>query len=98
MCVRRKNIDKQRKKRRTQGKIPFLQNLEQEYTQLKTDFGNKRSAKQLLSFSDAQKNATAINWDNFKPVKPTFTGTKVFDAVSTEDLLSYIDWNPFFIS
>lgn len=79
-------------------KIPFLKSLEEEYSKLKTDFGNKRTAKQLLSFMDAQKNATQLRWDNFKPVTPTFTGTKVFDQVSLEDLVPYIDWNPFFIT
>ncbi len=79
-------------------KTPFLENLEQEYAKLKTDFGNKRSAKQLLTFRDAQQNATAINWDHFTPVTPAFTGTKIFDSVSLEELIPYIDWNPFFIT
>ncbi len=79
-------------------KSGFLQNIDQEYAKLKIDFGNKKTAKQLLNFSDAQKNATKIIWDNFTPVTPSFTGTKLFNDISLDDIAPYIDWNPFFIT
>ena len=39
-----------------------------------------------------------IDWDNFKPVTPTFTGTKIFDTFSLSEIAEYIDWQPFFIA
>ncbi len=79
-------------------KIDFLQNIQSEYLQLKTDFANKKSAKQYLKFADAQKNGYRIEWDNFLPVSPAFTGTKLFDHYPLEEIAEYIDWQPFFIA
>jgi 5-methyltetrahydrofolate--homocysteine methyltransferase len=79
-------------------KSGFLQNLKAEYDKLKTDFGNKKSVKQFLSFADAQQNGAAINWDNFTPIQPTFTGTKIFEDYPLAEIAEYIDWQPFFIA
>ena len=79
-------------------KVDFLQNIQSEYLQLKTDFANKKSAKQYLKFPDAQKNGYRIDWNNFTPVTPTFTGTKLFDHYPLEEIAEYIDWQPFFIA
>ena len=79
-------------------KPAFLEGIKTEYTKLKQDFGNKRSAKTLLSFVEAQENKFGIDWKDFKPVKPTFTGTKVFKDYSLDEISNYIDWQPFFIA
>ncbi len=76
----------------------FLSNLKSEYEKLKSDFGNKRSAKTLLPFDAAQKNKLAIDWKGFAPVKPTFTGNKVFKQYDLNEISRYIDWQPFFIA
>ncbi len=79
-------------------KPAFLQNIKVEYDKLKTDFANKKSVKQFLPFAQAQKNGAVINWDNFTPVKPTFTGTKLFKDYPLQEIAEYIDWQPFFIA
>ena len=79
-------------------KPAFLQNIKEEYTKLKTDFGNKRSAKQYLPFADAQNNPAPIDWTGFTPVKPSFTGTKMLTHFPLEEIAPYIDWQPFFIA
>ena len=79
-------------------KTEFLQNIQTEYLKLKTDFANKKSAKQYLKFPEAQKNSTIIDWPNFTPVVPTFTGTQLFDNYPLEEIAEYIDWQPFFIA
>ena len=79
-------------------KPAFLQNIKAEYDKLKTDFANKKSVKQFLPFAQAQKNGAVINWDNFTPVKPTFTGTKIFEDYPLQEIAEYIDWQPFFIA
>jgi len=79
-------------------KVPFLSDLKSEYTKLKYDFDNKKVVKQYLTYEAANKNKFAINWDNYQPVKPNFTGTKVFDNYDLNELRSYIDWKPFFIT
>jgi 5-methyltetrahydrofolate--homocysteine methyltransferase len=79
-------------------KPAFLKTIGNEYAKLKEDFANKKTAKQYLSFADAQKNKTKIDWDNFTPVKPAFIGTKIFDDYPLSEIAAYIDWQPFFIA
>jgi 5-methyltetrahydrofolate--homocysteine methyltransferase len=79
-------------------KKPFLKNIEAEYIKLKLDFSNKKSGKQLLSYTDACKNKTKINWSVFEPVIPAMTGVKVFDSADLQEIAEYIDWQPFFIA
>ncbi|MFV0604780.1 MAG: methionine synthase [Niabella sp.] len=79
-------------------KEPFLQGVKKEYTKLAEDFASKRAVKEYLPFSEAQKNKTAIDWDNYSPFVPTYTGTKVFDNVPLAELRQYVDWQPFFIA
>lgn len=81
-----------------ENKPAFLQNIKEEYEKLKTDFGNKRSAKQYLTFAEAQKNPAKIDWESFTPVEPTFTGVKTFNDYSLAEIAEYIDWQPFFIA
>ncbi|HRH48569.1 MAG TPA: methionine synthase [Panacibacter sp.] len=80
------------------NKPAFLESLTKEYTKLKDDFANKKSTKQYLSFEDAQKNKVKIEWENYTPPIPTFTGTKVFEDFPLATLREYIDWKPFFIA
>lgn len=79
-------------------KTTFLDGIKIEYDKLKIDFGNKKSAKQYLPFAIAQANGAAIDWDAFSPVKPRFTGTKIFSNYSLSEISEFIDWQPFFIA
>lgn len=79
-------------------KTDFLSGIKGEYDKLREDFANKKTVKNYLRFEEAQKNTAAIDWDNFKPVAPTFTGTKTFDGVDLKEIAEYIDWQPFFIA
>jgi 5-methyltetrahydrofolate--homocysteine methyltransferase len=81
-----------------ENKDEFLSGIKTEYEKLKKDFGNKRSAKAMLSFADAQKNKSVIDWDNFTPAKPNFTGVKVFSDYDLNEIYEYLDWQPFFIA
>ncbi len=51
-----------------------------------------------MKFEDAQKNGAIIDWDNFSPVAPTFTGTKILKDYPLAEIAKYIDWQPFFIA
>lgn len=79
-------------------KPAFLQGIQAEYEKLRDDFNNKKVVKQFLRFEEAQNNKVKIDWNNFTPVAPTFTGAKQFDAYDLEEIRSYIDWQPFFIA
>jgi 5-methyltetrahydrofolate--homocysteine methyltransferase len=79
-------------------KKPFLENIDTEYFKLKTDFANKKSTKQLLSYAVARVNKTKIDWTKFEPYKPAFLGVKIFEPESLQEISEYIDWQPFFIT
>ncbi len=80
------------------NKKTFLEGIETEYKKLREDFANKRAIKQYIPFHDAQKNGVKIDWTNFTPTRPQFTGTKVFDGYDLAEIRRYIDWGPFFIA
>jgi 5-methyltetrahydrofolate--homocysteine methyltransferase len=77
---------------------PFLQEVTKEYQQLADDFANKKTVKQFLPFTEAQKNKTVIDWDTYQAIEPQFTGTRIIDNYDLNEIRKYIDWNPFFIA
>jgi 5-methyltetrahydrofolate--homocysteine methyltransferase len=79
-------------------KKPFLENIDTEYFKLKTDFANKKSAKQLLTYAEARANKLKIDWKSFEPTKPALLGVKIFDTVPLKEIAEFIDWQPFFIA
>lgn len=79
-------------------KNPLLQQIDAEYSGLRDDFANRKSAKQYWPFLDAQKNKINIDFSGYLPPQPTFTGTKLFDSYSLSEIARYIDWKPFFIT
>ena len=79
-------------------KEDFLKGINTEYIKLKENFDNKKVVKNYLPYEEAKKNKVQIDWSNYKPVTPTFTGTKVFDNFDLNELRPFIDWKPFFIA
>lgn len=79
-------------------KTAFLDGIKDEYEKLRADFGNKKTVKNYLPFAEAQQNGATIDWNTFKPVTPTFTGTRILDGYDLAEIAEYIDWQPFFIA
>ncbi len=80
------------------SKPALLKQLNEEYAKLKHGFDNKKSNKNYLSYQKALENKVNIDWTTYQPVKPQFTGTKVFDNFDLNELRHFIDWKPFFIA
>ncbi len=76
----------------------MLEKINAEYNKLREDFTNKKSSKQYLTFSEAQKNGAKIIWTGYEPPKPSFTGIRVFEDYDLNELRKNIDWTPFFIA
>ncbi len=74
----------------------YIQNIKQEYEKAREAHLNKRSDKRFLSIDEARSNKYQIDLETFAPVKPSFIGTKVFEAFPLKELVPYIDWTPFF--
>ncbi len=79
-------------------KETFLHNIGDEYEKLRSDFAKKRVAKPMLTFEQASANKYKIDWNSYQPTKPNFLGVKVFDKIELSEIVSHLDWQPFFIA
>ncbi|MBR9921809.1 MAG: methionine synthase [Bacteroidetes bacterium] len=68
----------------------------EEYRKLRENRASRQSIKKYISLTEARRNKFEIDWKSYDPPKPAFTGIKVFDDYSIEELAAYIDWTPFF--
>jgi 5-methyltetrahydrofolate--homocysteine methyltransferase len=57
--------------------------------------GKKRLAPQI-SLDEAHRRRHQVDWHNYEPPRPAFTGTRVYDDIDLAGLVKYIDWMPFF--
>ncbi|MGB0862651.1 MAG: methionine synthase [Saprospiraceae bacterium] len=76
----------------------YLTGIKENYATIREQRKNRTSTKKYIPLEAARKNKLPINWSEFEPTKPQFTGVKVFEDYSLEELSSYIDWTPFFSS
>jgi 5-methyltetrahydrofolate--homocysteine methyltransferase len=68
------------------------------YSKVRAHRSGQTSRKQYLTIGQARGNRLKLDWDNYAPPKPTFTGTRVFEQYDLRELVNYIDWTPFFSS
>ncbi len=52
----------------------------------------------LVSLEEAKQKRFATDWKSLAIDQPSFTGAKVLDDVSVEEIVPYIDWSPFFMT
>ena len=77
--------------------IEFKKGIRAEYDKLREGYLSRSRDKNFLSIEDARKNKLKLDWENYKPIKPNFIGTKTIE-VDLKDLVDFIDWTPFFQS
>lgn len=77
-------------------KAKYWEEVKVEQERVRNNYYNRQSERNLIAFEDAKSRRTAIDWSNYEPYKPSFTGLKVFDDFSLEEIVSFIDWSPFF--
>ncbi len=79
-------------------KEKFVADTRAEYETVRERRKNRSAQKKSLPYDAATGNSLQLDWENYTPAKPTFTGLKVFEEYSIEELVPYIDWTPFFIT
>ena len=57
---------------------------------------HKLKRQPMLTLEAARAKAPQLDWENYVPPKPNFVGTKVFTDYPLEEILQYVDWDPFF--
>ncbi len=76
----------------------FVEKLKVEYEQVRERNAGRKARGTVRNYENAIKHGLKLDWSNYTPPVPSFTGTKVFDDYPLADLLDTIDWTPFFIS
>ena len=79
-----------------EDKDAYIKDIQDEYARMRDHHSKKRADKDVLSYEDALQNKFPIDWQNFEPVQPKFTGVKVMDNLDLAEIVPYIDWTPFF--
>jgi 5-methyltetrahydrofolate--homocysteine methyltransferase len=74
----------------------FVRKNEEAQKHLRTEFERGRDRKPLATLTEARERGATFDWKSAEIAKPEFTGLRVVDDVSLEQLVELIDWTPFF--
>ena len=77
-------------------KEAYVSALKEEYIRVREHHEKHRGAKQLLSLAAARANKLNIDFQQKDCFQPKKLGITRFEDFPLEDLISYIDWTPFF--
>ncbi len=78
------------------GNETYVDGIKGEYAKVAAAHARAEAEKQRQPLASARENAVRVDWSAYKPTKPSFTGTKVFETYDLAELARYIDWTPFF--
>ena len=56
----------------------------------------RRAKKRFAPLALARENQVKLDWQSYTPVKPAFLGNKVFTQHPLQEVVTRIDWTPFF--
>jgi len=77
--------------------VDYVTDIEEEYDELREDYYAGLEDRYFLPFDQAKKKRVDIDFDAVPPASvPNKVGTTVIDNVTLEDVVPFIDWNPFF--
>ena len=77
-------------------KDEYVQDIQEEYSRMREHHKKRRAKKEKISWEEAKANRQQTEWSQDIVKTPNFTGVKLFDNVSLEEISKYIDWTPFF--
>lgn len=77
-------------------KDEYVQDIQEEYSRMREHHKNRRAKKEKISWEEAKANRQQTEWSQDIVKTPNFSGVKLFDNVSLEEISKYIDWTPFF--
>lgn len=77
-------------------KAPFLQELKEEYEEVRQRRAAKNNAATLVPIEAARANPTPVDWDEYRLTEPAQLGVTVLDDIDLSGIAEYIDWTFFF--
>ena len=76
----------------------FIDQTYADYEKIREQHDKGRERNPRISLADARARRLALDWNNYAPPRPSFTGVKAFRNYDLATLARYIDWTPFFAS
>ena len=76
----------------------FISEIQREYEAVRLRTANRTSRGTLFAYQDAVKQGLQTNWRDYLPPVPKKPGVTVLEDYPLTELVSYIDWTPFFIT
>ncbi|TDF38568.1 methionine synthase [Alteromonadaceae bacterium M269] len=80
-----------------ENKAAYASKLSQEYEKVREQHARKTPRSQPITLEQARANSAAIDWQAYDIPVPKQLGVQSID-VSLAELVSYIDWTPFFLT
>jgi 5-methyltetrahydrofolate--homocysteine methyltransferase len=74
----------------------YISETKERYRQLREQRAGQQQDRKLASLGEARANKFMTNWEKYQPAKPAFLGIRVFDDYPLAELVTLIDWSPFF--
>ncbi len=78
--------------------VDYIEGIHAEYQRVRDQRSGRGINKKYISILEARNKSLSLNWNEYIPPIPNYLGVTVFDDFSISELLSYIDWTPFFKS
>ncbi|RLQ88768.1 methionine synthase [Notoacmeibacter ruber] len=77
-------------------KAGYVERIRDENAKARAAHVDAQGKKQRLTLKEARDNAPKLDFDEYQPPRPTFTGIKNFIDYDLDTLRKHIDWTPFF--
>jgi len=78
------------------NKQTFAADVAKEYLDMRIKYESRDKADNQISIAEARDNHFEINWADYEPERPSFTGLKTFEDYDISELVETFDWTPFF--
>jgi 5-methyltetrahydrofolate--homocysteine methyltransferase len=78
------------------GKGAYVDKVRAEYREVAAGHARGMAEKRRISLAQARADRFSIDWAAYAPPRPSFLGTRAFRNYPIAELVSYIDWTPFF--
>jgi 5-methyltetrahydrofolate--homocysteine methyltransferase len=76
----------------------FIQKVKEEYKSLRSEYQKRMAEKNFVSIEAARANKPKFDWNSIPITKPFKPGIHLNENFPLEELKSYIDWSPFFLT
>jgi 5-methyltetrahydrofolate--homocysteine methyltransferase len=78
------------------NRADYVATVRAEYLKVAEAHAKAERDKQRLAIARARENFFRIDFTDYRPAKPSFTGARTFSTQSLDELVPFIDWTPFF--